>query len=247
MAVFMILLIVVTIIVVILYRFADKQENTLSQISQPPQKRTTQEAIPKEFEEMFRKAQQEVFNKKHLTIEEKSQRIIDEDTKDFSKICKASKDCMTIVVSVLKTIQGGQSVINKIIGNLDLYKKEFAILIASYNRLFSDKNGRGYFADTEKYNPRNGAYRLCKILRLATSASPNIKIEECEVDEIEERIEFYKMEIDYINTAQFGLPIHLLYALFNPQEKINPANAITEIGLLECVFLWKVILEKIKI
>ena len=226
-----------------------KDERTTTRIPLPPKREQNNllPDMPEDVKEMIRKCQIQNSKKRELSDEEKVKRIFDADTKDFSNCCRVSQHCMTLIVTALKDIQGGISIINKIGADLDSYKKEFTILIVAFNNLFSDKNGRGYYSQSDKYSFHNGAYRLCRILKMATSDTPNVNISNEDVDKIEERIEFYKKEINYINTAQFGIPIYLLYSLFNPLEEINPANSLTDLDLFECIFLWGIIKGAIKI
>ena len=175
--------------------------------------------------------------------EERIKRILNVDKIEYEACCKAAKVCLLSLIKTLKDTQGGRSLINKIQDNIALFTKEFILLCASYNDFFiSIIDRKGAPLESDRYDFHNGAYRLCKILKLSMATSPDkANVEKSEVNWVENRIEFYQNEIDFIRKSKFGLPINLLYPLFNPEKEIDYTKAITEIDPVDCIMIWEVI------
>ena len=165
-----------------------------------------------------------------------------QDKKEYSECLRVCKENLPKLIGILKKITGGEALINKINNNISLFIKEFIVFCVAYKNLFYDKDGRGFFKDSKKYDFYNGAYRLCKILKLSTANNlSNTNVLNTDVDWIENRMSFYKKEICYVIYTKHALPINLLYPLFNPDKDIDESKYVTEIDPISCVMLWGMI------
>lgn len=168
------------------------------------------------------------------------EKVINRDKRDFSSCCKAANKSILLIIKTLNGMHGGDKLLCKMKKNDTLLLKEFIILCAVYNNLFLD-----YLVGNERLS---GAFRLCKLLKLASACGPSLaQVEDSEIGQVDEKMRFYRDEIEFLNTSKYGLPINLLYPLFNPCEGISDAKQVTEIDPFACMYIWQIIKESLKI
>ena len=181
------------------------------------------------------------------SLQDKIKCLNNEDKRYFLLCCQTAQNCSVQVIRTLKPMLGGHLIINRMHKNAELFMKEFIIFCASYNQLFLDNDGRGYFRGCPKEDFHNGVYRLCKMWNHSVSDGRKTIVEKQDVLAMQERMNFYRTEIDFINKSQFGLPVNLLYPLFNPEKSIDYTKALSEIDIVDAIQIWGVIQKNIAI
>lgn len=155
----------------------------------------------------------------------------------------AAKECIPKVINALEGDKGGKRIAKNLRRNAELCIYEFVLLCSAYNNLFSDKDGRGHFANSVSilYDFRNGYYRLCKLAYSLIFQKENAT--NADVDKLIQKIKFYKDELRFMRQSTFALPIHLLYPLLYPQKELDYNKQVQEVDPITCIALWSIIAE----
>ena len=174
------------------------------------------------------------------------QRVVDADIREFTLCRDTAKACASQIIIGLNAVGASQQFKKHITKNANAFMRELVLLVAAYNNLFFDQNCRGY--RNEGYRDfYKGAYRLCKIWKITTCKDENnIPVTKEEIIDVEQRMEFYKTELGFLRGSLFGLPINLLYPIFNPDKGLDVNKTTTEIDPIACMAIWRSIEDTIR-